>query len=332
MVYHVCLPLHVSLVPEAYLAVDFFFLLSGFVIAHAYEHRLRGSLRLAGFLKLRVIRLYPLFALGMTMGVAVSGAKLLLGGAKLGFADFAGAVIMGFLLVPFGKLPYNTQNFAFPFNGPAWSLFFEAAINILYGSLIFRASNRLLMVAGLAAAGSLEFLLLRHGSVDMGGGLDTFAGGAARVGFSFIAGVALFRLKEGGRLPRCRFGGPLGALLLTAVLAMPGLKLPRAFIDSVAVGIIFPVILAISVGQGMTGAGRRVALFVGALSYPMYITHFPIMRVFQFVAERSVLSGRALSALIFIELVTIVAFSYLALRMDNRIQAGLRRVAPKSRG
>jgi peptidoglycan/LPS O-acetylase OafA/YrhL len=78
--------------PKSYLAVDVFFLLSGAVVANAYEHRLQSDMSLARFTWLRIVRIYPLYLLGTVLGVVaviVAGSKLdaslplLLGGAVL---------------------------------------------------------------------------------------------------------------------------------------------------------------------------------------------------------------------------------------------------------
>ena len=326
VLYHVCLPLHVIVAAKGYLAVDLFFLLSGFVIGNAYEDRLRHSMSLLTFVRVRLVRLYPLFLLGMVMGIAVSLVKAfeILSGTSV--PAFAVAAVMGVFMIPFGHLPYSEATFAFPFDGPAWSLFLELTVNFAYALVVMRLSTMRLYVVIAASGALLAFTAVLHGSADMGGELETFVGGLARTVFSFCTGLLLYRLvKFGSWRRRVPAGGVIAGLVLLAVLLVP-FDLNGIAVDLVAIFVLFPMIILSAVGSEPTGWGRWFALKAGALSYPLYVTHYPIMRVFQFLAERRHLSGTVLHGMIVLEVVVMLAAAQLALSLyDQPVQAFFKR-------
>jgi peptidoglycan/LPS O-acetylase OafA/YrhL len=326
VLYHVLLPLHIEAVArEAYLAVDFFFMLSGFVVANAYDRKLEDNLTFMGFVRIRIARLYPLLFLGMAMGAVVSAMKLL---TILKMSDagvLAASVVMAFLLIPFGRLPYATSTPAFPFNTPAWSLCFEFIINFIYAAISKRLNAIVLTIILVICGLWLGNLARTQGSLEAGGALGELAPAFARVSFSFFAGVALYKIFLARGISRIPWGGVASALILSAVLSPPG-AVNRMFFDPAIVMVIFPIIIILSIGDEPTGKVRRFASFAGQLSYPLYITHYPIMRVFLYLAEKHQIHGLTLDAMIAVEILVILAAAALALYFyDNPIQALLKR-------
>lgn len=327
ILYHICIPLYISVAPRAYLAVDFFFALSGFVVANAYESKLLKSLSLSEFRSLRLQRLYPLFLIGLVMGATVSMVKHTTGGGSMVVLKYLWAASMGALFIPFAQIPMNENRLAYPFNGPAWSLFFELAVNFAYALVIRQLSTRVVGVI-IALSGVLVVVaVFNYGNADIGGDLANFLGGFPKVVFSFSVGVLLFRLTVEKRIPTIKHGGLIGTCLLMTVLMFPAIGLVGGWYDVVAILIAFPFVLAVSIGNEPAGQLRSVAKFVGSLSYPLYITHYPIMRVFQFVAERWAMSGAALAAMIATEIVLMIGFAYCVGRfIDGPLQKRFRRL------
>ena len=322
--YHVCLPLHINVATKAYLAVDLFFLLSGFVVANAYEQRLLTKLAFLEFAVIRLARLYPLFLLGMAMGIVVSALKVFMVLHAVNAPQFLLAAIMGMMLIPFGHLPYSEASYLFPFNGPAWSLFFELVINFVYAGAVTRwLPRKAFMLLMLSAIGLLGAVWL-HGSVDLGGQPNSFVGGLLRTSFSFFAGVAIYRgfLKVGA--VQIRYSGLVASVILTAGLLM-GSGINRVLYDCAAVFVVIPAVVVLAVCSNPVGIARTIAVKAGALSYPLYITHYPVMRVFQFVAERHHLGGIHLYAFVTVELVVVLSVAQAALRLyDAPLQAMLK--------
>src|SRR5262245_42183718 len=133
------------LLPHAYLAVDFFFALSGFVIGYAYDDRW-VRMTVAEFFRVRLIRLHPLVVLGAVLGLLsylfdpFAGEKQ---NATLGL--LAQAFVLGLLLLPAKPLP-NRWDDTHTLNGPSWTLLQEYIGNIAYALVLRRLGTRALLV------------------------------------------------------------------------------------------------------------------------------------------------------------------------------------------
>jgi len=256
-----------------YLAVDFFFLLSGFVVAAAYERRLRGGgMRFLGFAAVRLRRLYPLYIAGTLLGavrlflVPAFAGKLLHDPSGL-ITAFVAALVM----LP-GRVRGMTE--LFPFNGPSWSLFFEVVANAAYG-LIARwlSTGVLIAIVALGLAGCL-LMVVDINSLGGGPRWPTLPWGFARVALSFFGGVLIFRLR-GGKPPKPSNAGALAvlALLAAGLFAVPGAN-PW---DLAPVLLLFPALVWFGAAVQPTGWLAAVATRAGPWSYALYATHIPIM-------------------------------------------------------
>lgn len=188
--------------PAAYLAVDLFFLMSGFVIAHAYEERLQSGLAPLAFMRLRLFRLYPLYLLGSAIGLAVAVAFWRLSAFHPATAPELLAVLAkGLVMAPVFSADPTVM--AFPLNGPAWSLFFEAAINLVYAVIGVRLSNRALIAMCVATGAMLVWCGLGANDLNVGFRTLSFAWGLPRVAFSFLLGCSLVDCSGAGGSRRC---------------------------------------------------------------------------------------------------------------------------------
>lgn len=182
--------IRLELVPSGYLAVDFFFALSGVVIAMAYDRRFAVGLPVKDFMLQRFVRLYPMFALGFALMFVKLVAKIVLDGAHaLGPVSFGISTILNAVLLP---SPVGGEE-VFPLNPPAWSLFFELLINLIFALFLLRLKPRALLPIIAISGVALVAALLLFGSANIGWNNATFWGGIPRVGYAFILGVAIFR-------------------------------------------------------------------------------------------------------------------------------------------
>lgn len=309
------MPLHVELIaPHAYLAVDFFFLLSGFVVDRAYFRRLASGRFTQSFLKTRVVRLWPLIILGTVLGGVVSLVRLA-STHSFDLSQFAFTFIFGVLLLPFGTLP--STGFIFPLNGPLWSLFYEGLSNLLYGVLFRRITTAVLIAMMTAAAVGIVYVAFFIGHLEVGSGKNLWEviGGISRVGFSFSAGVLLSRIE--GRMPAPSLPGLCLTGLVGVVLVLP-LPVRNATFDFFCVLAVFPVLMFLGIRGSLPAVAIPCMSFLGEISYALYATHYPVMRVFLFLQERGKLSGLVLWMSIGIEVFACLAVAWIAMVFVDR--------------
>lgn len=269
-----------GLTPHGYLAVDFFFVLSGFVIAYAYEDALRGSLTWRDFALRRAVRIYPLAALGATLGLFVLLLKWNSFPEKvedLPHILVSGTLNLLLLPTPFGGEVSRYE--LFPGNGPLWSLSFELAANLIWAAWGTRLRTHTLALIVILAGFAVAALTLQAGTANQGFDLATAPSAIARVTYSFPMGVLIYRAHRSAIWPKwIPTGQAMSVLLggaLFGVLALPRMTgVSFAVWDVIAVLVILPTIVLLGIAQGR---GSRFGNFLGELSYPLYILHFPIL-------------------------------------------------------
>ena len=290
MAMHFSFALGLDAVPKAYLAVDFFFVLSGYVLAFAYEGRLRDRGFFIPFLTLRIIRLYPLIPVGMALGfVAYLARNFLSPDKQIGVAGMAMALAFSLVLLPFGRVPGPTETNDFPYDSTIWSLLFEVIANLVYAIAAPWLRAPVLAVILLATGGGLVAACWDWGMLDHGAEKDFFGAGLLRVGFSFFAGVAMFRLVDRRNLvlPQLPFWLIAAVLFLTFA---PGQATMPALYDAGCVILLFPALVAVCRRASIGPRGKAIALWSGRLSYPLYVLHPPLILVAIFLNNRFVLS------------------------------------------
>ena len=252
-------------------AVDLFFVLSGFVIAHAYENALRTSMTFQQYFRIRMIRLYPTILIGGLIGIAV--AAWLPADPSYSFAT---AVALQVLLLPM----LAANHLIFPLNGPHWSLFFELFINFVHAGVAKHlTTRRLVIVLGLGALALLACALYFH-SLDLGSQRRTFFGGFARALFSFTLGLLLYRLR-GVWQPRIPKVSPFLCMAAFAIgMAAP---IPREFgliYELAIVFLLYPLLVMFSTNAEAPPKWQPFFEWLGMISYPLYAIHLPILDFF----------------------------------------------------
>ena len=267
-----------------HLAVDFFFLLSGFVIARSYEARLLGTMGFSRFMTVRLIRLYPMIVMGIVLGLS---RAVLRGHFAPEYAaapsEYELAAFANVLMLP---LPFATRlgPSIFPLNAVFWSLFFELAANAFYAAGIRRLSNRVLTTIVLASFAGLAAVVLagvnHSGGLTAGADIHTWGGGFFRVGFSFFLGVLLYRQwAQGGWLFQFSANTALISAILLLLLSLPaGTLLPIEEVGLVA--LVFPVFLILAANHNSGPVLAKASLAMGALSYPLYVIQVPVLWIF----------------------------------------------------
>ena len=286
-----------QIINHGYLAVDFFFVLSGFVIGYAYDDRW-DKMTTWGFFKRRLVRLQPMVIIGTVIGLLfyLFGDQPMfhLISQSPGW-KVALCFLLGCLMIPVRpSMDVRGWSESYPINGPQWSLFLEYIANILY-ALVFRHLPKwaLAICVALFALLTLDFTLgwnvlglapAYQGRVIGGWSItaDQMYVGFARLLYPFFCGLLISRI---GKHIKVNGGFWWCSLILAVILCMPRVGAPteQGFIfngiyEAVCILLIFPVIVMMGAGSQIKGVkSLKVCKFFGEISYPLYITHYPLI-------------------------------------------------------
>ena len=305
---------------HGHLGVDFFFLLSGFVISYAYDDRWKSrqrstvkSLSLKDFFKRRLIRLHPMLVMGAFIGLI---CFLLQGGVKWDGSStpihwtLIAFVLTLFFIPAYPGASYDIRGNAemFPLNGPSWSLFFEYIGNILYALFIRKLSNKMLTVlvgaTGILWIWFVAFDISGYDMIGIGWTLDVvnFFGGLLRMMFPFTLGMLMARLfsqRTTDNRQQSFFTNNIfwiATIVLFALFSVPYIsgedvtnRVPalanislNGIYELFCIMVVFPLIVWIAAlsDSAQSKFTLRISKFLGDLSYPLYIVHYPVMYLF----------------------------------------------------
>jgi len=304
---------------HGFLAVDFFFCLSGFVMGYAYDDRI-GSMGLGSFLKARLIRLHPLVVLGSVLGLLAFYANPF--GITPGYGPGKMALIFlaSLLLIPYGAMKERGHNL-FSLNAPSWSLFWEYVANLVFGIALYRVRRGALVALTVAGAVLLCWVGHRAGNLPGGWSSRNFWDGGVRVAFSFMAGLLVYRM---GWRPRTRLGFAALSVLLVLALVMPYAR--GGWVREVIVIVVyFPLLVALGAGATVSPRVQRLCRLSGDLSYPLYMTHYSIIWIWGDYAEKHKLATGGLALPVACGTLIMVASAYVVMvTYDNPVRAYLR--------
>ena len=278
-----------QIINHGYLAVDFFFILSGFVIAYAYDDRW-GKLTTSDFFKRRLIRLHPMVIIGALIGCVMFYTQ----GCDwwdvsvVAFSSLLLGTLMNMFMIPATPaIEVRGIGEMFPLNGPSWSLFFEYIGNILYCLFIRRFSNLALSLMVITIGVLLSWLVILGPQGDIGYGWQlTFKHGMAgffRMLFSFSLGLLMFRFVKPGKI-KGAFG--IASLVLILFLVIPRVGdenslWKNGIYDMFCVAALFPLLVYIGIsGKLESNFSKRTCKFLGDISYPLYIVHYPFIYLY----------------------------------------------------
>ncbi len=286
---------------HGYLAVDFFFVLSGFVIGYAYDDRW-NRMSTWDFFKRRLIRLHPMVIFGTLIGAA-----LFYFGDCRSFpliSDTPWYMVLLVMLWAFTMIPIPASMDirgwveTNPLNGPVWSLQWEYLANILYALFVRRLSKMALAVCVAFFAAMTLILCLdldvtgwlgarQYASYTVIGGWsltpDQLQIGLTRLLYPFFCGLLISRT---GELIKVKGGFWWCSLMVAVLLCMPWMGMEETgdgrwtngLYEAVCILVLFPLIVMVGAGSSVKG-GKSAAInkFLGDISYPIYITHFPLI-------------------------------------------------------
>lgn len=314
-----------QIINHGYLAVDFFFLLSGFVISYAYDDRW-GKMSTADFFKRRLVRLQPMVIMGMIIGAIcfyfqdsilwptiheVPVWKMIL------------VMVIGFTLIPVPPtLDIRGWAEMHPLNGPGWSLFYEYIGNILYALFVRKFSKTALSILVFLSGCALIHLAVTSPTGDVIGGwaLDStqIHIGLSRLMFPFFAGILLHRIVPLTTIKNAFFWS---SFLIVATLAMPRIGgsenvWHNGLYDSLSIIVLFPLIVFVGASGDIKGKNAiRICKFLGDISYPIYITHYAFIYIYTgWVADTKIKISEAYPYSI-LTLLTSILVAYACLKL-----------------
>lgn len=320
---------------HGYLAVDFFFVLSGFVIGYAYDDRWKRGMTAGNFMLRRIIRLQPMVLIAVILGVIsfiIQGCEKW-DGTPVSTTAIILSLILGFFMIPSlpGSIPEIRGNGEmFPLNGPNWSMFFEYIGSLMYATFLHRFSKTALRAFILIAGACLASLALLNASgafhIGLGWSFGTdgtwgilgFVGGFFRMTFSFAIGLYMSRdfkpLKIKGAFWIC-------TAIIVVMLAVPYVTLDgevsilNACYDLLCTLLIFPFVVYLG-ASGFTSdaTSGRICEFLGNISYPVYVIHYPAMYLFYSYVWKNGFAFNQVWYLCPIILVGIILFAWLSMR------------------
>jgi len=274
---------------HGYLAVDFFFILSGFVVGYAYDDRWK-KMTVTEFLKRRFIRLHPMVVMGAVIGAVMfyfQGCSVW-DVSTVSISMLLVATLLNALLIPATPgSEIRGLGEMYPLNGPSWSLFFEYIGNILYAFVIRKLPTRALSVLVLLAGCGLAAFAIWGplGDICVGFAMDgvNMTGGSLRLLFAFSAGLLLSRVFKPIHIK--------GAFWICSLAVVALLSVPRiggsehlwmnGLYDTVCAVVFFPLLVYLGAsGKTTDKITTRVCKFLGDISYPLYMVHYPFIYLY----------------------------------------------------
>ena len=259
---------------HGYLAVDFFFLLSGFVVGYAYDDRW-GRMGMGTFFKIRLIRLHPMVILAVVIGAIGFWIDPYTGGARhTSLLKLATVMLISFTLLPSPDLRGWGETHSLV--GPCWSLLQEYIANLIYALFGRKMTKPVLWILVIVSAGVLTWACVTRGDIATGWSYDSFWFAVTRMMFPFFAGLLLFRM---GSLVKLPWAFSICSLLLVLLFCLPYFKYNGLY-EAACIIIAFPFIVAMGAGAQIKGRAASICNFLGQVSYPLYITHYAVIYIY----------------------------------------------------
>lgn len=297
-----------NFIGHGFLAVDFFFCLSGFVIGYAYDDRI-AKMGLRKFFTARIIRLHPLVIAGSILGILAFLFDPFGGHLELySTGKITLAFICSIFMIPLPVIADRGFNL-FSFNAPAWSLFWEYIANIVYALVLYRVRRNYLLFLTILAAAAICFVAYNSGNLLGGWSGPTFWDGFARISYSFLAGLLIYRsnwiIKN-----NLGFIGLSGLLLLAFIMPFSEWNW---LTEPLVVLFYFPLLISLGAGAVLKPALKKVCMFSGNISYPLYMTHYAVLWMFGNYYTNYKPDTNQLILIIVPSIIFLVGFAYLVM-------------------
>lgn len=305
---------------HSYLAVDVFFLLSGFVIAHAYDSKLQsGMLSATDFMAIRFARLYPVYALALAIALMLAIIRLI---AKAETPEmFFEWLTAGMLAAAFIPFSITGTTVLFPLNICFWSLTMELGANAAYAYTRKNLTGHVLLAIAAVSASAVVGITLSTGTADHGAFFNpaSVMGGIARCIFGITAGLLMYRHRH-FLAPIARVIPPwLSFIIVAVVLMAPSPDGYAALHDLISIFVLIPVaVIGAAASEPKSALLNRAMVALGISSYPIYLLHVPVGTVLLKVTPA--IRGWELP----VGLIAVAALFMISLQLDKRFDMPVR--------
>lgn len=297
-----------NFIGHGFLAVDFFFCLSGFVIGYAYDDRI-AKMGLRQFFIARIVRLHPLVIAGSVLGLLAFLFDPFGGHPEL---YSTGKIILTFFcsifMIPLPVIADRGFNL-FSFNAPAWSLFWEYIANIFYAFILIRIRRNFLLFLTIISGVAICYVGYNSGNLLGGWSGPTFWDGCARISYSFLAGLLIYRSNW---IIKNKLGFIGLAVLLLLAFIMPSTNL-NWLTEPLIVLFYFPLLIALGAGAVLNPGLKKVCVFSGNISYPLYMTHYAALWMFGNYYTNHKPDSMQLTFIVIAGLILLVGLAYLVM-------------------
>lgn len=309
--------------PRAWMAVDVFFIISGFVLMHSYAKKIENrQLNFLGFLKTRLARLMPLFVVGLLLGCLSMMYSCRLSGGTCN-SSILPAMLHGLFMLPYFNdamwpIGIRVSQYYFPLNQPGWSLFFELFINIVFFYWIVSTKAQHLLKLVVFGFIALIVTYFFHGSINVGFAVnDNFYWGFTRVFYHFFIGVFIYTQYE-------KYG--LNSRLIAFIsvtLLLASFLLNSSLVSMFTLFILAPFTVLANAKITFKGYAERVCTWLGDISYPLYIVHWPIFQLLYLFGH---LEGLSLPVRVVVMGIITIIFAWLLAMVDKNVREKLKKI------
>lgn len=301
---------HLTYCNHGGLAVDVFFVLSGFVLAHSYERRLLEGLTPSRFIWARAKRLFPIY----WMGILSCAAVIIF--ALNNYRDVQSNFLSALFIIP----NWNLDAKAYPIDPITWSLAWEWVVSILFATVLFRIKTAWLVIiaiSGWSAMTTVGFFLPQSWDMGVTTRVVAFVG-LIRAIPAFCCGIVLFRMKN-VIVPHIPEFPPVVLLATWVFFAVIHKSGPSPIYDALLAILLGPALILLLIR--CESRASKWCAFAGRLSYPLYACHLAAITVTQTVmaAHHAPITTNLLAVAVALLLAWAIAAA------NDRIQGWLRR-------
>ena len=251
---------------RGYLGVDFFLMLSGFLMARVQEPRLAAGMAVGGFLRARLWRLWPMMTAAWVIGLPMQWLR------ARGAWDFAWVSAANLALVP-----VLGHSFLFPVNIPAWTIVYELGCNTAHVLALRHLRGRWFALLLLTLGAASGWVCRHYLGLNVGPRPDTALAGLVRCLFAYLLGIALARATAARQRPLLPgWCGWLALPAMPAILAASwALGVRVWWFDLGFVLLACPLMLLAALGLTRF---PRTASWLGQFAFPAFALQMPILQ------------------------------------------------------